>query len=248
VIQKVSNSLNRTVAQNLHQNRCTVAFPKSVVSFTFDDFQQSTLQAVLPLFKREQIKGTFYTALGLENHYDAVLGQHFRAADIHRLIENEQEIGAHTFSHLNLAQSRSSDILADLAQEQSTFKANWGIQPAHFAYPFGAFNVKSKGICSQNFCTSRSTLSGINGANTDLNLLKANKIYSHLDNLDQIIALLQHAKSAGAWVIFYTHDIQENPSQYGTTPAFFQSVLSAVQSMDFDIKSVGAVYASLKIQ
>ena len=41
-----------------------------------------------------------------------------------------------------------------------------------------------------------------------------------------------------AWVIFYTHDIAEEPSPYGCTPRVFRELVDRARTFDCDIVTV----------
>jgi hypothetical protein len=61
----------------------------------------------------------------------------------------------------------------------------------------------------------------------DLNLLKANKLYSKTFSLDSIEWLCRENHRQRGWLIFYNHDIRDNPSDYGCTPSEFESAVRA---------------------
>ena len=56
-------------------------------------------------------------------------------------------------------------------------------------------------------------------------MLKANKIYDNRFVLEDYYRLIRANAERRGWLIFYTHDISENPSPFGCTPREFEKVL-----------------------
>jgi hypothetical protein len=59
-----------------------------------------------------------------------------------------------------------------------------------------------------------------------LNLLRATRLYGDIDSSRQIEDLILQNVRQRSWLIFYTHDIRSNPSQYGCTPALLKFAVS----------------------
>jgi len=78
--------------------------------------------------------------------------------------------------------------------------------------------------------SARSSVAGFNGPEVDLNMLRANRLYGNLDQAQRVAALIAENVKRKSWLIFYTHDVQPNPSAFGCTPALFElAVASAVR-------------------
>jgi hypothetical protein len=75
----------------------------------------------------------------------------------------------------------------------------------------------------------------------DLNLLRANSLYSCCFDLDVIDRLFEANERRKGWLIFYTHDISENPSSFGCKPGEFESVVKLAVTKQVSILSVGEV-------
>jgi hypothetical protein len=59
-----------------------------------------------------------------------------------------------------------------------------------------------------------------------LNLLRATRLYGEIDCSQQIEDLILQNVRQRSWLIFYTHDIRSNPSQYGCTPELLKFAVS----------------------
>ena len=50
--------------------------------------------------------------------------------------------------------------------------------------------------------------------------------------------LIKEAAASNAWLIFYTHDVDKQPSKYGCTPGLFEAALETALAEHRDILSV----------
>ncbi|RYZ20556.1 MAG: hypothetical protein EOO16_16255 [Chitinophagaceae bacterium] len=215
--------------------KATLKTEKPLISFTFDDIPQSACEAAAVL-KQSNCAGTFYLCMKLMD--STAKDQHFFSREAFlQLIDEGHEIASHTFSHLNCKTAPASEIRSDLEQNQQECERLTGVKMENFAYPFGEFDAASKEVTLNRFTSARSILPGINTGEIDLNLLKANKLYEHLP-VENALKLIKENSEKKGWVIFYTHDVQASPSQYGCTPAYFKKVLKAAIESGAEIVTV----------
>jgi peptidoglycan/xylan/chitin deacetylase (PgdA/CDA1 family) len=71
---------------------------KPIISFTFDDFPRSALHVGGAILKAEGAVGTYYASFGLMGG-TAPTGVIFTESDLETLLEDEHELGCHTFEH-----------------------------------------------------------------------------------------------------------------------------------------------------
>ena len=90
-----------------------------------------------------------------------------------------------------------------------------------------AATLAAKRVVGTEMMSCRGNYSGWNGPLVDLNLLKANPLYGHLDRSKTVEKLILENEKEKGWLIFYTHDVRPNPSVYGCTPALLESVVMA---------------------
>ena len=224
---KVTKAVRRVGLPFWKTRRVRLGNRQPVVSFSFDDFPRSALAAGGAILEEYQARGTYYTAwglMGVRNHE----GEHFCLEDIADLLRRGHELGSHTFAHSSALNSPIDQFAADVARGESQVAALRGSgAPGNFAYPFGGVTFASKPAIGSRLRSCRGIRGGVMAPFADLNLLLANRLYSNSFDHNSIERLIDENKKRRGWLIFYTHDVRENPSDYGCTP---QQLASAVRA------------------
>ncbi|HTN63762.1 MAG TPA: polysaccharide deacetylase family protein [Devosia sp.] len=208
-----------------------------VVSFSFDDFPLSAAENAAPLLEAAGARGTFYFADGLaggRENGQAIAGPDVVAA----LGAREHEIGGHTSAHIDVQQTTSHDLIADVTANTAAIATLSGFAPTSFAYPFGVVSLRSKAILAPRYAGLRGIIGGINRGWIDLAHLHAQELYDASSSLDSVDALLDELERHGGWLIFYTHDVRNDPSAIGCSPAYFAAVLDLVLRRGIAIETV----------
>ncbi len=212
-----------------------------IVSFTFDDFPQSALHIGGCILNSYGACGTYYASMGLMNQVND-LGRHFSAVDLEDLIRDGHELGCHTFDHLSCRTSSFLDFQANVVKGMKAVDQLMGGGMLHqFSYPYGDATFQAKRRIGENFSSCRGIIPGINESPVDLNLLRANYIYSYCFDIDAIDRLFEANQRCKGWLIFYTHDISETPSSFGCKPGEFESVVKLAVRKKNTILPVGQV-------
>jgi hypothetical protein len=94
-----------------------------------------------------------------------------------------------------------------------------------FAFPFGDINLGTKILLQERFAACRAPAPGLNHGSVDLGALKAQRLYSNAINPEGVTRLIKEAAASNVWLIFYTHDVDKQPSKYGCTPGLFEAAL-----------------------
>ncbi|MEY7979520.1 polysaccharide deacetylase family protein [Streptomyces pilosus] len=139
------------------------AFPKGVVSITFDDSHKSIHDLARPIMDSFGFPGTSY------NIADAIGTGNFMTVDQMRSMQNFSgwEMGGHAYANATHTASYPK-LTAEQADEDFRKLREWlvsnGFTSEHFAYPHGAFQKTSDGvpvdlIASRHFTTARSIIS-----------------------------------------------------------------------------------------
>ena len=223
-----------------------------VVSFTFDDFPKSALHVGGAILKSYGVCGTYYAAMGLMDKVNH-LGEHFSACDLKKLIADGHELGSHTFSHLSCREAAIRDIEVDVRKGREAVEQVTGIRDSHqFSYPYGHATLQTKSRIGCMMSSCRGIVPGINKSPVDLNLLRANSLYSQSFDLDSIRRLLAENEKSRGWLIFYTHDVSENPSTYGCTSGELEIVVKLASKTGSKVLPMGqairACHASINIK
>lgn len=227
-----------------------VSYSGGAVSFSFDDFPRSALEAGGAILERHDVRGTYYVALGLAGSD----GNQGPIADRGEILEAHQrghEIACHTYSHLDCSRAtvalirdelrRNADGLAELLD---------GFPLRNFAYPYGRYLLPVKRLVAPLFASSRGTCGGSNQGDVDFADLRGTRIYAPQYNEAALKRLIDRNAEIGGWLIFYTHDVGDAPSAYGCTPGQLEAVVahavtrSAVLPVDEVIGSLEARHAA----
>ena len=210
-----------------------------IVSFTFDDFPQSALHVGGAILKNYGVCGTFYAAMGLMDRFNG-LGPQFCREDIQTLLRDGHELGSHTFDHLSCRSAPLGCFEADVLKGRQAVEQTTGrCRPHQFSYPFGHVTFRAKRRIGASVSSCRGIVPGINESPADLNLLRANSLYSWSFDLDAVDRLFQLTEQRRGWLIFYTHDISENPSKFGCRPNEFDAVVRLASRKQLQILPVG---------
>lgn len=243
LLRRSLSVVRRGVMETIQRRECPLAAVGPIVSFTFDDFPRSALTVGGSILKYCGASGTYYAALGLLNKVTD-LGEHFGMEDLERLLNCGHELGSHTLKHTSCRATRLSDFLNDMKKGKQAIEEITGVQKEHhFSYPYGHATLLAKRKVGATVSSCRGNTPGINKAPVDLNLLRANSLYSWCLDLESIDRLLKVNQKSRGWLIFYTHDISENPSPYGCKPREFENVVNLALKSNATILPIGKAIA-----
>jgi peptidoglycan/xylan/chitin deacetylase (PgdA/CDA1 family) len=212
--------------------------PAPIVTFSFDDFPRSAMDAALPELARRGWRGIPGAAAGFEdaeNH----LGALFTRADLDALARAGQEIGCHTFTHGDASAMTGQAVEADCAKNREAL-AGMGLKAPleTFAFPYGEASPDAKRALEPRYHALRGVRPGINRKGSDLNLLKAVGLDGGQPGLAAALSHLNALRNRPGWLIFYAHDVRHRPSEWGCTPDFFRTVCEAVEASGAEVLSM----------
>lgn len=209
-----------------------------IISFTFDDVPESAFDNAGKILDKYKVNGTFYICLSFLKGNNP--NGFYSESNLSDCIKAGNELGCHTFSHFHFFNTTDKQfILNDLEKNRREFgKLNLGVTLKNFSYPFGEQTRLAKQCASSVYASCRGIDHGINSGKSDLNNLKAIKLYEGKHSLQQIDKILNDFSKNGGWLIFYTHDVQEDFSQYGCSPEYFEAVVKNCIEYGFSIRTV----------
>ena len=88
-----------------------------------------------------------------------------------------------------------------------------------YAYPYGKASLRTKKVMAPRFTSIRGVHPGLNKGRVDLAQLNAISLEMRCWDQDAIEAAIARVRHEHGWAVFYTHDVSETPSEYGSTPA-----------------------------
>jgi peptidoglycan/xylan/chitin deacetylase (PgdA/CDA1 family) len=204
------------VLSGLARRDVPIRASQPLISFTFDDFPRSALITGGAILEAAGVRGTYYAAPGLMGK-----DPYYTADDARDLLSRGHELGSHTFSHISARTISATAYAEEIARGAAGVAGVSG----NFSYPYGEATVAAKRAAGHRCTSCRGTQPGPNGPTADLNLLRANALYSPTIPLAAIEDLIAQHATPGTWLIFYTHDVQLTPTPYGCTPHYFDAVV-----------------------
>jgi peptidoglycan/xylan/chitin deacetylase (PgdA/CDA1 family) len=218
------HKLIRAVACMLIQDRKTMDLPEALVSFTFDDTPDSALLAGRAILKKYGYSGTYYVSMGLPSDQDSQK-TYFNHALLPEVVREGGEIGCHTYDHIHLYVTPADELRKSLERNQEAIrKLIPGYTFRNFSYPYGEQSMSTKKVIRSVFKSARSVKTGLNTNPVDFNNLRVVPLERDM-NLNAVLQYIDQAIAQKAWIILYSHDIQDDCSEWGCTPAVFEEVV-----------------------
>lgn len=209
-----------------------------ILSLTFDDVPDSALTEGATILDAHKVRGTFYIAGGML----AMQTADWRMIDAQGVCElhaRGHEIGCHSFSHRRADWGDAQFIVADVERNRKFLR---GIERSllleNFAYPFGYTSFTWKLVLAKRFRSCRGIMPKENGGIIDPQLLKSVPLYSDRIDENDIDRLLDETWTRQSWLVLFTHDVTQRPSQYGCTPALLEHTLRAAEGRGIPCLSV----------
>jgi peptidoglycan/xylan/chitin deacetylase (PgdA/CDA1 family) len=222
LLAKANNGLTRHVRFKTARARLDAP----IASFTFDDFPRSAWTTGGPILARYGARGTYYAAgrfCGV--HEDGL--DYFEADDLRALQAAGHEVGCHTFSHRHSPQVGSQALEADWDRNQAFVDEVLGPTPlSSFAFPYGDASPRTKALASRRFPVSRGIRAGVNGPTLDLGQLRAVPLEIRDWSAAAVERHVEQARASRGWIVFFSHDVSEDPSPYGATPAMLEHAVA----------------------
>jgi peptidoglycan/xylan/chitin deacetylase (PgdA/CDA1 family) len=230
--------VRRRIARHIPTKPFKMRNTAPLVSFTFDDVPNSAYTNGAAVLDEYSIRGTFYIAGGICGTTDTYwrLIDRDQVRDLHA---RGHEIGCHTFSHASVDELDARAMDEECQRNLETMRELCpDIEITNFCYPFGVVSLPRKLQLQRRFDTCRGIFEGVNAANIDLSLLKVIELYDRTLSRDKLRHVLRTARERNGWVIFYAHDVAQQPSLMGCSPALLRSVIELVQAEDLVCLSV----------
>ena len=215
----------RWMALRAHRRLLPLVGHTGIVSFSFDDAPQSACQTGAAVLEKHHCHGTWYVAGALTDKMDLGHMSH-SVRDICNLRDSGHQIGCHTYSHTPCAGMSLIQLNAEF-QRNDEFLEQCGVtdRPLHFSFPLGAFDLRSKLHAGRRFGSCRITGGGIQSGYADLNALKTERLYDSVMSAATLQSLVCTNAEKKGWLIFYSHDVEREPSKWGCTPHLLESAV-----------------------
>ena len=218
--------LTSLAARAMKARPACLAGLKPVASISFDDFPKNSWTQGGPVLAQHGARCTYYTAGGFCGR--TVDGTDFYdETDLKALSAAGHEIACHGFSHQPIPALTTDELAADADRNREFLKPFLnGKAPLSYAFPFGRVSPRTKHFYAPRFASLRGVHPGINSGRVDLAQLNTISLETRCWNEMAIQSAIRRALRYHGWLIFYTHDVSDAPSAYGSTPAMLDWALS----------------------
>jgi peptidoglycan/xylan/chitin deacetylase (PgdA/CDA1 family) len=220
--------VSHRLAMHLRVDRFQMLNDTPMVSFTFDDVPKSAATTGARILEDHDARGTFYVSGGLVGTTKSPDWTAVDVEDIVALHRKGHEIGCHTFSHKRACDLDAESLAAEIERNRRYFRSlDPSIKVENFAYPFGYGAFVRKRQLATAFQSCRSIVPGVNSGTVDLQFLRAMPLIDRRMDRDGIERAFDEAQTNNGWLIFYSHDVADAPSPYGSSAALMNHALQA---------------------
>jgi len=217
---KITGMAARFVARQIRSKPLAFRDAVPMISFTFDDVPASACELGADILERYGTRGTFYVSGGICGTGSGP-GAPLRASidQLRTIWAKGHEIGCHTFSHHAVRHISLGELGLEIERNKAILKKIDGsIVVRNFAYPYGDMSVRAKRYLETRFDSCRSGHAGINVDIANLGALKAWPLENASIDRTKIGELIAETVRTRGWLIFYSHDVAQQPSRYGVSP------------------------------
>jgi peptidoglycan/xylan/chitin deacetylase (PgdA/CDA1 family) len=209
----------RFIARQLCSKPMALRNARPMVSFTFDDVPASACEVGARILEQRGGRGTFYVAAEACGTSSPDGPTRASIDQLRKVWANGHEIGCHTFSHTAVRSLSLEELDAELGRNQTALKKiASNLVTRNFAYPYGDMSVRTKRHLETRFASCRSGHAGINAEIADLGALHAWPLDNASLDRAKIADLIAQTVQNRGWLIFYSHDVAERPSDFGVSP------------------------------
>ena len=230
---RLQRALGRRVAAWFSRRRVVLRNARPIISFTFDDFPASAYTATAPLFAQAGgLRATFYTSLGLLGTQTPT-GRIVSRELLQEVLTGPHEVACHTYDHFDAFETSFAAYRDSVSRNLSELRA---LEPLatfeNHSYPISFPRLRTKRFIGRRFVSGRAGGQTHNAREADLAYLRSFFIERSREKPEAIREEIDRTVQAEhAWLLFSTHDVAENPTEYGCTPALFERVLQwAIES------------------
>lgn len=221
ILKSIYNKCIRWIAGKIVHKKVNLNLSEAIVSFAFDDVPHSGFMYGSNIYKKYGFRSTYYVALGFfeKNRQD---GPYYEPKYLQQALDEGSELASHTYGHLHFSISNKKQIIEDLNKNQKRINEFFPeYKFVNFSYPYGEQTIASKRIMLNRFKTARGVKGGINYGVIDLIDLKSHQLGNHFQ-MEDIKFIIDETIRLKGWLIFYTHEVESNPTAYGCTPEMFE--------------------------
>lgn len=224
---KLRGKFSRFLARNMATRKLPMNNIVPLITFSFDDAPASACDVGAQLLERCNVHGTFFISGGGCGQASPC-GRLATAAQVKELFIRGHEIGCHTYSHIAVSGAGDEMISAETERNRSFLQGiHPGITVRNFAYPYGDLSFRTKLYLEKRFDSCRSLHPGINIGSADLGALKTCALENSSIDRRGVLRIVAETVQRNGWLVFTSHDVDDNPSRFGVSPGLLEFALTA---------------------
>ena len=241
--------LNDSISRRFPLRPFSLPANERIISFTFDDVPDTAESAGAAILDKYNVHGTFYIAGNLVGTKEAERNL-ITQEGCRKLVERGHELGCHTYNHLKVPYVGAQEIVSDLDRNTACLDAYepGRDEPRNFAYPYCASSLISRRLFADRFATCRGGGNRINRGTIDLAFLQAVEIRQPDDEALRQTRWIDDLNNNPGWLVFYTHDVSETPTEFGCKPETFERLVSHAVGSGATVLSVREALARLGVR
>lgn len=239
---RMRNFYRRVMSSHFNKNPHVLKNHDPIISITFDDFPRSSYVTGGEVLGNFNYKATYFVSLGLIGK-NLPVGTAFIKEDIIELIANGHEIGCHTYDHCDSWMTSEEKFRNSIiANQEALAKITDGSKFNTFSFPKTSPHPRIKAIANSFYTGCRGGGQTFNKRRIDLNLLKSYFIdKKNREKWNEIKEIIDITYDQKAWLILATHDICENPSDFGCTIDLFSKITKYIAKKKIDVLTISDV-------
>lgn len=246
-------AFRKRIAHRIAMKPHYIRLKRGVLTICFDDFARTAWTNGGAVLGDQGVRGTYFVSGGLCNK--TLQGMEFYTErDLQDAWSSKNEIGCHTFDHVSaLKVSAASYQKSILRNNKFLLDVLGGGSIQSFAYPYNHTSLLAKLFTRRQFrlargvgrCTNRrwadfSELSAIN-----LSLSSVSGLNTGRKPRYDMSYLIERAAVRKEWLIVYTHDISDEPSEHGCRTSGLEDMIIRAKRAGLDIRPMNEVPALL---
>lgn len=218
-----------------------------VVSLTFDDQLQTAYDHALPILEKYRFASTWFVCTNNVGKIDKNSKQPCVSwNEIRDLNRRGHEIGSHSLSHPNFNNLAQAELLKEARGSKLLIEDEVGCLVKSFAYPFTSCDWRNNTphIISSIYKYCRGGDFGLNNWPFRFHSLFAVKLYERIGDFDYYKALIDLCIQEDKWIIFYTHDVGGDYTQFGCSELLFGKVLKYIDEKSIRVVPVKKIFSN----
>jgi len=248
LMNRIVEKYRRTLSYQCGRRIVAIKLTTPLISFSFDDAPRTAFSNGGDILNAHGVRGTYFVSLGMLES-DSASGTIASQDDLRHAVEEGHELGCHTFNHKDPWKTKVAAFEESVIKNrQALAKILPGNTFSAFAYPLCNPSPTNKHRAGKLFNCCRGGGQTFNVGKTDLNLLKAYFLdVRNGDAIEMVRDLIDRNSESTGWLIFATHDVDDNPSPYGCTKKYFEKVVEYAVLSGASLLPVGKAYQQIRM-